>query len=475
MQKTHSSGASRCLARCLSILVLAATLVAAFPGASMAAELQQVVIYNFDTAEGWTGATVSAGLAHFSGKSSGTMLRNIGIDLRGTTVRLRYSVYNGTMRVKVARGTSMTTVLEETRNHDYEIKDICIPSSLPYVPDVLELTYSSQAGNGYVFRIDWIEILQEVLVPEAPSGFTATPGAGTLTISWDATPTATGYNVKIGGSVQDVGNVLSHTWSGLTATTYTVSVQAYNEYGPGAFCAPVTATVTPGLNFTLDYRGSRVDLLWSGGTAPYTLSRNGTVLLEDSPLTSYQDSGFAPGTTVEYTVEDSSGATKTGTVLTRPGAPNATGIALSGTTAFISWPAVEGATQYNVYRNGVLCASISALSYTDENLSPGEYTYEVAARNTAGEGPRSASIVLAMTGVSGGEEGPGDPAGPGDPPPVVHKPGRWKSEPIRGKKIYTQNGPRLADSLWRRTGKEAGPMSGLFPDFGSNRAILMPR
>ena len=55
-------------------------------------------------------------------------------------------------------------------------------------------------------------------------------------------------------------------------------------------------------------------------------------------------------------------------------------------------PVDEGVSGYVVYKNGTEVARPSTTTFTDPNVSPGNYTYEVAAVNGWGDGPKSDSV-----------------------------------------------------------------------------------
>ena len=100
-----------------------------------------------------------------------------------------------------------------------------------------------------------------------------------------------------------------------------------------------------------------------------------------------------------YTVTDGQGNMATGTVTATlwvdPPAP--TGLSITGSgvgSATVTWTAPARAASYRVYRDGLLVAGTSGLTFTDNSLvATGGYRYEVAALNGGGfEGPRSTRV-----------------------------------------------------------------------------------
>ena len=67
----------------------------------------------------------------------------------------------------------------------------------------------------------------------------------------------------------------------------------------------------------------------------------------------------------------------------------------------LSWTAVNGATGYRVYRDGVQIASTASPSFTDTGLDNGTpYGYSVLATNLAGWSPRSAEVIATPNAVA---------------------------------------------------------------------------
>jgi hypothetical protein len=72
----------------------------------------------------------------------------------------------------------------------------------------------------------------------------------------------------------------------------------------------------------------------------------------------------------------------------------------SGSSVYLEWDSVSGASSYYVYRNGTYRGSTVSLSFTEYSVSPGTYSYQVSAVSSNGvEGPRAICFVT----VGGGE------------------------------------------------------------------------
>jgi len=158
--------------------------------------------------------------------------------------------------------------------------------------------------------------------PATPTGLTATPGNAQVSLTWNASSSATGYYVKrstTSGSEAQIATVsaTSYTDTGLTnATTYYYEVSAYNSYGQSANSNEVSATPTAPLTAPAAPTGlqatpsdTQVSLTWnaSSGATSYHVKRSTTnggsyTQIASPTATNYTDIGLADGTTYYYVV-----------------------------------------------------------------------------------------------------------------------------------------------------------------------------
>lgn len=293
-------------------------------------------------------------------------------------------------------------------------------------------------------------------------------GTGEVSVTWQASTGAGGYNVyrdteeitlaTIGSlTPTDVGNQLAYSDTGLTDGTYYYAVTAYNMTGysdpspcesvvvagepPGP---PVLAAITPNPSTT-----GTIALQWQAvpGATNYAIYRHG------SPITPANVGGLTPvhQTTGATTVQDAISTNGTyyyAVVATNasgtsdpstsqavtvaippppppPPAPPATPVlspitpnpSLTGTIS-LSWQVVLGATTYYLYRdahpiNETRAAALqpifagNAAAHTDPGLGNGTYHYAVRAGNAAGNSSLSACRNVTVTVLP-----PGPPAAP---------------------------------------------------------------
>ena len=86
--------------------------------------------------------------------------------------------------------------------------------------------------------------------------------------------------------------------------------------------------------------------------------------------------------------------------VTYPTAPANVSATVNNQSVTLSWNASSPADSYKVYRNGAMIAEgITATTYTDSNLTPGTYSYEVSTVYNGLESPRSsaASVTVQAT------------------------------------------------------------------------------
>jgi fibronectin type 3 domain-containing protein len=283
--------------------------------------------------------------------------------------------------------------------------------------------------------------------PAAPTGVTAVGGAGQVTISWPAVSSATSYNVYFatatgvtktnGTSVASVTSPYVHT--GLTVgTVYFYIVTAVNSAGESAASQEASAA-TASTGPVLSAPATPTALTVVGGTGQVTISwpavatatsynvyystttgvtmANGTKLSNAAnPLV---QTGLAAGTTYYYivTAMNSMGESAASTQMSATtlaaipaAAPPATPTGVTATgganQVTVSWPAVSGATSYNIYYStaaGVTTASgtkiaSAATSYVQTGLTSGTtYYYIITAVNSSGESAASAQASAATT------------------------------------------------------------------------------
>lgn len=174
--------------------------------------------------------------------------------------------------------------------------------------------------------------------------------------------------------------------------------------------APVSAVISPPTGFSATTASSsQINLSWTNasGGLQTEVYRNGTLRTTVSAgVTSFADTTISPGVEYSYKIRHKSGtnfSVFTATLI-RSGSPLAPGpVVLSSVTddVTVQWSNTsQTATAVRVYRNGVNVSgdlSASALSYVDNNVPNGTYTYTVRNWNGVAESADSPSNEITVS------------------------------------------------------------------------------
>lgn len=191
--------------------------------------------------------------------------------------------------------------------------------------------------------------------------------------------------------------------------TYTYRVEPNTEYtftitdsrGKSASVTVLSAPTRPGApSWTTERDGITLEWEAVDGAIAYRIYRGGVLLQEVTDGTSYLDTTVTPGgNSYEYEISavnisaegPKSLATAAVSYVPVPptGVPTLIVSVTGQTRTQATWSAVDGATGYRLYRNGVLIIETTGTTYSDTGLEPGLYVYEVSALNEDGEGPKS--------------------------------------------------------------------------------------
>lgn len=175
-----------------------------------------------------------AGWALKSSNLPAYLIHDIGVDLRGALVRVRYRNQGSHVEFSVM-GQENTWVLhsEPDAASDWHTEEWFVPPSLDWAPTRFRCWMDGSRTSG----LDYIEILQSQLpLPSKIAGLEGVVDGTTATLRWNRDPYAYGYRLVIDGHMIDVGSALTWDIPGiLPGSTLGVSVQGYNRSGEGPF------------------------------------------------------------------------------------------------------------------------------------------------------------------------------------------------------------------------------------------------
>jgi autotransporter-associated beta strand protein len=282
--------------------------------------------------------------------------------------------------------------------------------------------FASNATGG-----TWAPITSSFITPTAaPEGLAATPASGLVSLSWNATPGASSYQLKRattpgGPYVTILSGILGTTATDPTAaigTAYYYVLSASNPGGESAnsaelavttLAAPATLTATAGNN--------SVALSWSAvaGATSYTLKRATslggpyTTLASGIGGTSHNDATALNGTPYFYQLtalnsgyESEPSPIATATPSASIAAPTGLAGAPVSSGANLTWNPVAGATHYRLKRSTTsggpyttVVSTLLAPSHGDTGLTNGTtYFYVVSAFNGSIESTNSTQISI---------------------------------------------------------------------------------
>ena len=245
-------------------------------------------------------------------------------------------------------------------------------------------------------------IKTQAVLPAVPTGIHQTATDNSVTISWNTTANATGYDLKFNRRIYSQ-TANSKTITSLGSNTgYKYQVRAKNSDGAGAYSTEQTVTTAPKAPTSISAvsTADTVTVSWNNvtGATGYILNINNKDYHTGAGVTSYTVSGLNPKTTYSYKMccknADGAGAygssrsIKTQAVL--PVVP--TGIRQTATdnSVTISWNTTPNATGYDLKFDGRVYSQTTN-SRTLTGLTGGrKYKYQVRGKNADGAGTYSA-------------------------------------------------------------------------------------
>ena len=247
---------------------------------------------------------------------------------------------------------------------------------------------------------------EKALIPP-PNNFTGTISQDTIRLTWSNVQEASQYRLYRDDNLIYTGEALNFTDANLSfATYYNYTVSCMDNIGEeGPQSSPIELLteyelLAPTFLNTTRYIGS-IKLSWNSpiGAEQFLILRNDS-LIGSTFETTYMDQTTAPNNIYCYKITAvnnngiSSPLSESACDKTYIGTPdNFTGL-ISQNTIQLSWSNVEGANEYNLFRNGSIIYNGPELTFLDDNLIYGTaYNYTISSFDFSGEeGPQSEPI-----------------------------------------------------------------------------------
>jgi len=180
---------------------------------------------------------------------------------------------------------------------------------------------------------------------------------------------------------------------GYNKITYIATIQITQGSGP----APISMNVSASPTVIAQGNNTQLNAVATGGDGTFTYNWTPAASLNNAQI---QNPTATPNTTTTYTCTVSSaGLSASGTcTVTVVSAPvNLTATVQNNTNAVLNWTAANPAQSYKLYRNNTMIAeNITSTTYTDNNLNPGTYNYQVSTMYQGIESPRSNTATVTI-------------------------------------------------------------------------------
>lgn len=258
---------------------------------------------------------------------------------------------------------------------------------------------------------------QKILIPsgfykntpfEAPQNVRATADTSSVTVSFDAVPRATSYDILFDNKVYNV-TATSRKFTGLQAgTSHSYAVRAKNASETSAYSATYSITTTTQAQSLAVPSGfykyatdTTATISWGmvSGAASYDILFNGTTYSVSSSSKTF--TGLSANRAYNFSVRSRNGSSYSAysaqaTVTTAPSAPTVSATS-TATTVTLKWSQAAGAKGYLVRFNGLDYSESpgTKLTETFTGLEPDTiYTYQISAAGADGTGSFGAAKTI---------------------------------------------------------------------------------
>ena len=265
-----------------------------------------------------------------------------------------------------------------------------------------EHTYRVRARSGDITSL-WSNEITGLTLPAVPGNVLTTVSNNDVTVSWDPTDGAEGYELEADGAVVNNGAKTTYIHAGLASnSSHTYRVRAYNASGAGEWSEMLTVytAITAPKGLMASATSTTIILTWEpvDGVSGYDLLADGEIL-DMGTNTAFTVTGLEPNSVHVYRVRSKkddrfsgwSGAVVKSTMV---GVPSGFRAISTSNTIILLWSKVEAATKYELVADGrCIDLEAKATSYTDSGLEKGTgHSYRIRAGNANGMGDWSEII-----------------------------------------------------------------------------------
>ncbi|MEA4822114.1 MAG: fibronectin type III domain-containing protein, partial [Erysipelotrichales bacterium] len=273
------------------------------------------------------------------------------------------------------------TILDNGSNTVYEYAGLMSNTSHTY-----RIRAINETGFG-----DWSELKTKYTSPDVPGNISAVSTGNSITLTWDAVESASGYDVEVLGSPVDNGNSTTFIHRDLDPNMQrTYRVRAKNGNGFGDWSEVVAAATLTGVpvNMRTDPTDTAIRFIWdpSAGAAAYDVEADDAII-EDITTTEYGLSGLRPNSLHTFRVrsQNSMGASEWSEVITAstlPAVPKFILAESSYDSVRTVWESVYGQESYEIEIDGAVIDCGTSSEYIHQGLQPNtSHTYRVRAKN----------------------------------------------------------------------------------------------
>ncbi len=248
---------------------------------------------------------------------------------------------------------------------------------------------------------EWSESITVSTLLGMPTNIKAIATSTSITVTWDDTEGATGYDILVDGKIIDNGNSTTYLHSDLEPNTLHVyRVRAKSGKYTGEWSEAITIFTIVGIptNISTTSSSDEIFIYWDAvnGATGYDLEVDGIVVDNENKI-SHTHGGLETNETHEYRVraKNENGMSewsRSVLQITTPAIP--TNLEATATTSSITvtWDAVSGVTGYDIEINGET-KSIQSAEYLHDELEPNtRHIYRVRAKNSGGESEWSETL-----------------------------------------------------------------------------------